>query len=976
MTTLLPEYAELHCISNFSFLRGASHPEELVAEAHAKGYRALALTDECSFAGVVRAHMAARQINRSLQQAYEAAFQAAANAGRNPDHVPEPRYLKLIIGAEFHLQEGMHVVLLAQTRKGYGHLSAFITQGRRNALKGEYRLHLSDLDKGLPDCVALLIPRHDELDQHHAERLAQRFSGNAYIATELLLGPNDRAALENLRVLSQRCGLPLVAAGDVHMTTREQQVLQDTLTAIRLGIKIHECGHALFPNAERHLRLRAELANIYPPDVLARTIEIAERCQFNLEELKYEYPDEIVSPGETVRTHLHKEVERGLKRRYPEGTPQKVQTLIEHELDIIAKKNYEPYFLTVYDIVNFARGKKILCQGRGSSANSAVCYALGITAIDPARMNMLFERFISMARNEPPDIDVDFEHDRREEVIQYIYAKYGRDRAALAATVIRYRVRSAIRDVGKALGYNAEQVDELAKSLAWWDQKEVLFERFQKIGIDPGSLRARQFFALSAAIRGFPRHLSQHVGGFVIARGLLSHLVPIENASMQDRCVIQWEKDDLEAIGLMKVDVLALGMLSVIRRSFENIKTAYGIDWNMTTVPPKDEQVFAMIQRADTVGVFQIESRAQMSMLPRLRPENYYDLVVQIAIVRPGPIQGDMVHPYLVARERRRNGEKIEMEYPQLEPVLGRTLGVPIFQEQVMQLVMTAAGFSADRADELRRSMASWQKKGGLDKFEAELMAGMKKHGYSETFAQKIWKQICGFGEYGFPESHSASFALLAYVSAWLKFHYPVAFLAGLLNSQPMGFYTPSQLVQDAQRHDVEVRPVDVCRSDWDCVLEPSSKNFALRLGLRMVKGLSQSGAFRLVDARKTRAFSDLNDLAYRAELQQPDLQALAKADACKEFDASRREALWTVAGIDHTRPLLRGLPSMQSPVSMPPLSEAENIWADYAQLGLSLGRHPLALLRPRLQRMQVLSAQDLHNRAQNEYVAITGLVT
>ncbi|HEY9379876.1 MAG TPA: error-prone DNA polymerase, partial [Burkholderiales bacterium] len=899
------------------------------------------LTDECSVAGVVRAHVEAKK-----------------------------RGFKLIVGSEIRFANGPNFVFLAQDREGYGNLCALITKGRRNADKGSYRLQLDDA-KHLPHCLALLIPDMNEKDEASAAWLVEHFPGRAWIAVELLRGADDHAQFLTLQRLGLQFNLPLVAAGDVHMHERARQMLQDTLCAIRLGKPVHECGHELFPNGERHLRLRAELSNLYPPDLLEQTLRIAAQCNFSLAELRYEYPDETLDEGETVRSRLHKEVREGLLRRYPQGTPPAVAHQIVHELQIIAAKNYEPYFLTVLHIVNFARSRNILCQGRGSSANSAVCYALGITSIDPNRSNMLFERFISMARDEPPDIDVDFEHDRREEVIQYIYEHYGRDRAALAATVICYRKRSAVRDVGKALGFDGAQVDQLAKSIAWWDKPETLRVRLLQAGIDPQSTKAQLLFTLTAQLCGFPRHLSQHVGGFVISRGPLSQLVPIENASMINRSVIQWEKNDLEAIGLMKVDVLALGMLSVIRRAFNYINARDGCELNLATIPEGDQAVYKMIQRADTVGVFQIESRAQMSMLPRLRPENYYDLVVQVAIVRPGPIQGGMVHPYLAAREKLRKGEKIDFAHPELEPVLGRTLGVPIFQEQVMQLVITAAGFSADRADQLRRAMAAWHRRGSMDKFEQELLAGMQQRNYSEAFAKQIWSQICGFGEYGFPESHSASFALLAYCSSWLKHHHPAAFLAALLNSQPMGFYSPAQLLHDARRHDIEVRPVDVAHSDWDCTLEDE----AVRLGLRQIKGLSEKGAERLVRARAQAPFSNIADLSSRAELGQSDLQALAGANAFGPLSAHRRDALWQVAGVDN-RPLLRGLPERGSKPALRAPTEGEDIWADYAHVGLSLGRHPLALLRSRLKRMKVLSAEELHHCPPNTNVWISGLVT
>ncbi|MBF6571726.1 MAG: error-prone DNA polymerase, partial [Candidatus Binataceae bacterium] len=777
-----PEYAELHCLSNFTFLRGASHPEELVERAAALGYAALALTDECSFAGIVRAHVAAKRCG-----------------------------LKLIVGSEVTLEDGVKLVLIATNRRSYGAISSVITTGRRRAEKGSYALERSDLEPLTEsDALALLIPV-GEIDYEVTRWIAKCFPCRAWIAVELHCGSNDRRRFEALRELAAVSGLALVAAGDVHMHLRSRRRLQDLLTAIRIGRPIGECGRALYPNAERHLRSRIRLAQIYPDAVLTETVAIAKRCHFSLDELRYEYPEELTPPGETPESWLRKLTEQGLVWRFPSGVPESVSELVEHELRLIAEMRYEAFFLTVHDLVKFARSRGILCQGRGSAANSAVCYALGITEVDPGRMSMLFERFVSKERDEPPDIDVDFEHQRREEVIQYVYAKYGRERAALAATVIRYRPRSAVRDVGKALGFTSGQIGRLSRSLAWWDDRSRLAERVTGAGLDPSSPVVRRFLELTDVLAGFPRHLSQHVGGFVIARGRLAELVPAENAAMPERTVIQWDKDDLETLGLLKVDVLALGMLSAIRRALELV------GMRIQDVPAEDPSVYAMIQRADTVGVFQIESRAQMSMLPRLRPRSFYDLVIEVAIVRPGPIQGGMVHPYL----RRRQGlERVTYPSQAVKAVLERTLGVPIFQEQVMQLAMVAAGFSAGEADQLRRSMAAWRKKGGLEHFETRLVRGMLERGYTREFAEAIYRQILGFGEYGFPESHSASFALLVYVSAWLKCHKPAEFCAALLNSQPMGFYAPAQLVRDAQRHGVEVRPVDVTTSAWECTLE------------------------------------------------------------------------------------------------------------------------------------------------------------
>jgi error-prone DNA polymerase len=905
----LPDYAELHCLSNFSFLRGASHPGELVERAKALGYRALALTDECSFAGAVRAHQAAKECG-----------------------------LKLILGTEVSLQEKTKLVLLASHRQAYGAISSLITAGRRRSKKGAYSLSRADLEAVAGKGVLVLWVPGD--DAGAAPWIKEHFFGDAWIAAELHCGPNDATKLKELQEIAKRSGLPLVAAGDVHMHLRSRRRLQDVLTAVRLRKPVAECGHALYPNAERSLRLRVRLAQLYPEELLAAAVAIAARCKFSLDELRYEYPEELVPAGETPTSWLRTLTEKGLQKRFPGGTPAAVHRLVEHELRLIAELRYEPFFLTVHDVVDFARASGILCQGRGSAANSVVCYALGITEVDPARMSVLFERFVSRERNEPPDIDVDFEHERREEVIQYVYGKYGRGRAALAATVICYRTKSAVRDVGKALGLPGEEVDRLAKGFAFWDQK-----------IEPESL----VLELAQMLRGFPRHLSQHVGGFVISRGPLAELVPIENAAMPERTVIQWDKDDLEALGLLKVDVLALGMLTAIRKGLRMIGK------EMHEIPPEDPAVYAMIQKADTVGVFQIESRAQMSMLPRLRPACFYDLVIEVAIVRPGPIQGGMVHPYL----RRRKMHAREISYPseEVRKVLERTLGVPIFQEQVMQLAMVAAGFTPGEADRLRRSMAAWKRTGGLEIYEEKIKAGMRQNGYSDEFADAIYRQILGFGEYGFPESHSASFALLVYVSSWLKHHHPAAFCAALLNSQPMGFYAPAQLVQDARRHGVEVLPPDVNASDWDCTLEAG----ALRLGLRVVKGLTEGEGKRVAAHRPYTS-------AHELKMRRKDLRALAAAGALQSITGHRRLAHWAAAGAARRPPLdtpgAEPLPQLAAP------REGEEIVADYASIGLTLGRHPLALLRKNLDGKHLIDSKTLNRLPHGSTARLAGLVT
>ena len=936
-------YAELHCLSNFTFLRGASHPDELVARAAELGYTALALTDECSVAGIVRAHMAARDLD-----------------------------MRLLIGSEFRLDDGLRIVLLASNRQGYGQLCRLITRGRRAAEKGAYRLSRDDLDSGLGDCLLLWLPARKPAAAD-AHWLSSLFSGRCWIAAELLRDGKDQHRLAELTTLGRVTGMPLVAAGDIHMHVRGRRALQDTLTAIRLKTSVDRVGYRLQPNGERHLRDLSMLADLYPPELLRASLDIAARIDFSLDELRYEYPRELVAAGYTPSGYLRRLVEIGKQERWPGGTPEHVEKLLDHELELIADLGYESYFLTVHDIVRFAREREILCQGRGSAANSAVCFCLGITEVDPARMSMLVERFISKERNEPPDIDVDFEHERREEVIQYIYRKYGRRRAALTATVISYCPRSAIRDVGKALGLADLQVDRMARSMHWWDGKEVNSERVIEAGLNPDSPQVHRLIVLVTELIGFPRHLSQHVGGFLISAGPLSELVPVENAAMEGRTVIQWDKDDLDDLGLLKVDVLGLGMLSAIRRSFDYIELFSGRRLTLARVPAEDPTVYDMISAADTMGVFQIESRAQMSMLPRLRPRCYYDLVIEVAIIRPGPIQGDMVHPYL----RRRNGEEVvNYPSPEVRQVLERTLGVPIFQEQVMQLAVVAAGFTPGEADQLRRAMAAWKRRGGIGPFEDKLISGMRSRGYSAEFARQIFKQIQGFGEYGFPESHSASFALLVYVSAWLKCHEPAAFTCALLNSQPMGFYAPAQLVQMVRRHGVEVRPIDVVCSEWDSTLERRTDGAAaLRLGLRQVSGLSEASARRLLSARHAYDFLDVPDLVARAQLDRRDREALAAADALRVLAGNRHRARWDITGIEKPSPLFpvmrieEGVPMLRSP------TEGQDIAADYNHTGLTLRRHPMALLRPRFASKHMLSAEQLDACADEALVKTAGLV-
>ncbi|HMN43593.1 MAG TPA: error-prone DNA polymerase [Povalibacter sp.] len=940
-------YAELHCLSNFTFLRGASHPQELVLQAEALGYEALAITDECSMAGVVRAHEAARKAKCRL---------------------------KLIVGSEFHTSDGMHLVLLAPTQIAYAQICALITLAREKSPKGRYQLHRSQLEANLTECLVLWIPPPEPLISQ-AGWLRNRFPDRCWIAVELHRGADDESRLAALRQLSASSGVPLVAAGDVHMHVRERRALQDTVTAIRHGCTIEQAGHRLLPNGERHLRTRNELQSLYPAALLAETVRIAGLCRFSLGSLKYHYPHELVPQGLTATEHLRQLTEEGLKYRWPNGLPEKVRPTVEKELGLIAEMGYEHFFLTVHELVNYARSADILCQGRGSAANSIVCYALRITEVNPELIDTLFERFISKERNEPPDIDVDFEHERREEVIQHVYEKYGRERAAIAATVITYRVRSAIRDVGKALGIDADIVDRLAKSHAWWDTWESFFASLQKQGLHLEAGVGRRLHALIQDLRGFPRHLSQHVGGFVIAEESISRLVPIENAAMPDRTIIQWDKNDLETLGLLKVDVLALGMLTAIRRSFDLLKRAGTGPTSMSEIPREDSATYDMICRADTIGVFQIESRAQMSMLPRLQPRNYYDLVIEIAIVRPGPIKGGMVHPYLKRRGMR--AEDIPYAKEALRPILQKTRGVPIFQEQVMQIAITAAGFKPGEADELRRAMGSWEHSGTMNTYQQKLMEGMAANGYAREFAEAIYQQIEGFGEYGFPESHSASFALLTYISSWLKCHRPAAFFAGLINSQPMGFYQPAQLLEQAKRQGLGILPIDVNVSEWDCTLEPDAQGkHGIRLGFRLVRGLREPEGEKIVAARGDRPFFSVKNVADRTALAKRAMRALALGGVFRSITDHRNIAFWNALGVEHLPGMLDQVAATDRQITLPAPSEAEEILRDYRQLGFSTGRHPLALLRSRLLHRGIVRRRDLESLSSGSKVSVSGLVT
>ncbi|MBT5330852.1 MAG: error-prone DNA polymerase [Porticoccaceae bacterium] len=869
-------YAQLHSLSNFSFLRSASHPQELVEQAYLLGYSAIAITDECSLAGVVKAHVRAKELG-----------------------------IKLIVGSEFHLEGDCHLVALVPSRKAYHELSGLITLARRRMPKGQYQLKLSDLQFRLKNCLLIWLPDiRKESVEAQAKQLKKIFKRRLWIGWARQFQGGESEDIEAVQALVQRNKLPLVACPKIRMHHRSAKPLLDVVTGIRLNQPIQQLGDQLSVNAECCMKSLRILNKRYPADFLQQSLEIADFCNFSLDELRYQYPEELVPDDQSPIQYLRQLVEEGAAIRWPEGIKDEHRKLLERELELIEELHYEYYFLTVHDLVRFARSRNILCQGRGSAANSVVCYCLGITEISPDMINMLFERFISRERDEPPDIDVDFEHQRREEVIQYIYQKYGRERAALAATVITYRARSAIRDVGKALGMDALLIDELAKSLAWWDRSKELQQRIEETGMQPGQRMVQLFYELIHQILGFPRHLSQHVGGFIITQGQVSELVPLENAAMPDRTVIQWDKEDLESMGLLKVDVLALGMLSAIRRALELVSEYEPEISQLSDIPKEDPATYDMLCRGDSIGVFQVESRAQMSMLPRLKPREFYDLVIEIAIVRPGPIQGDMVHPFL----RRRDGiEKIDYPSKEIEKVLKPTLGVPIFQEQAIRMAMVAAGFSGGEADNLRRAMASWGKNGNLMKFEKKLINGMLERGYTEEYANRIFEQIKGFGGYGFPEAHSASFALLCYVSSWLKCHHPAAFYCALLNSLPMGFYSASQLVQDAQRHNILVLPVDVQQSNWESTLEIRSggDQRALRLGFCRIKGLSAESGLRIERARGDSPYQSATELSRRAQVKKADLERLASADALNSIAGHRYQARWQASGVESPRPLL-----------------------------------------------------------------------
>ena len=942
---MMQGYAELHCLSNFSFQRGASSARELFERAKQQGYQALAITDECTLAGIVRAWQAAKEVG-----------------------------LELIVGSEVRLENGPKLVLLVENLQGYQHLCRLITQARRRAEKGQYRLLREDFADPVPGLLVLWLAEEGDTPAD-GQWLCDTFNQQLWLAIELHCAQDDARRLAQRLQLAASLGLPTVACGDVHMHVRSRRALQDTMTAIRHHLPVAQAGERLHPNGERHLRSLEAIGALYPACLLEASLQIARRCTFDLGQLRYQYPRELVPQGQSAKSWLRALTEEGITQRWPEGASAKTLEQIDNELELISDLGYESYFLTVHDIVRFARSRSILCQGRGSAANSAVCFALGITEIDPSRMNMLFERFLSRERNEPPDIDVDFEHERREEVLQYVFQRYGRRRAALTAVVSTYHGAGAVRDVAKALGLPPDQINALADCCGRWSDQAPPLERLREGGFDPDSPVLRRVLGLTGQLIGFPRHLSQHPGGFVISEQPLDTLVPVENAAMAERTIIQWDKDDLDRVGLLKVDILALGMLSAIRRSFELIYRLRGLELSLASIPAEDPQTYAMISRADTIGVFQIESRAQMSMLPRLRPKTFYDLVIEVAIVRPGPIQGGMVHPYL----RRRNGEEAATyPSPALESVLKRTLGVPLFQEQVMQIAIVAADYSPGDADELRRSMAAWKRHGGLQHHQVRLREGMLNNGYSETFAAQIFEQIKGFGSYGFPESHAASFALLTYASCWLKCHEPAAFACALINSWPMGFYSPDQILQDARRHGLQVRPVDVGASSWDCSLEPmAGAQPAIRLGLRMIKGFAQEDAVRLEAARRGALFRDIDDLAERAQLDARAQALLADAGALRGLAGDRHRARWAVAGVQTQLGLFAGLAEQAEPeVRLPSPSVGEDVQADYLTLGTTLGPHPLALLRESLNALRCRSSKALLAVENGRAVRVAGLVT
>ena len=927
-----PRYVELQATSHFSFLRGASSCEDLFSQAAVCGIEALAVVDRNSVAGIVRAHGAAKVTG-----------------------------VRLIVGCRLDLIDGSGVLVYPTDRPAYSRLCRLLSLGKRRAGKAKCNLDWADLPDFAEGLITVLVP--DEADEacgRRLRRLKTTFKSGAYLSLSLRRRPGDALRLHDLSNLAARAGVQTVVTNDVLFHHPERRLLQDVVTCVRHGCTIDELGFRRERHADRHLKPAEEMHRLFAkyPEALARTLEIADRCRFSLEELKYQYPDEISVPGMTPQATLEDLTWEGAERRYPEGLPDKVRGILKHELGLIQTLGYAPYFLTVHSIVRFARSQDILCQGRGSAANSAVCYVLGITSIDPERNDLLFERFVSEERREPPDIDVDFEHERREIVMQWVYDTYGRDHSALCSTVVRYRTRGAIRDVGKALGL-PEDLTKMLSSQTWGWSEGVQPKHAEELNLNLGDRRLRLTLELAQQLMGAPRHLSQHPGGFVLTRDRLDELVPIEPAAMKDRQVIEWDKDDIDALKFMKVDCLALGMMSCMKRGLDLLKAHKGIDLDLATIPAEDPRTYAMIRKADTLGVFQIESRAQMAMLPRIKPRTFYDLVIEVAIVRPGPIQGDMVHPYL----RRREGkEPVVFPKPELEKVLGKTLGVPLFQEQAMRVAIECAGFTAGEADQLRRAMATFKHTGGVSHFRDKLIGGMVARGYDQEFADKTFSQLEGFGSYGFPESHAASFALIAYASSWLKCHHPDVFCAALLNAQPMGFYAPAQIVRDAQGHGVEVRPVCANASRWDCTLETTDNpdRFAVRLGLRQVRGLSNLDAAAIVLARADRPFASVDDLWRRAGAPAASLVQIAEADGFRaSMGLARREALWAIKALrDEPLPLFAAasareqaiVPEVDEPeVALKPMTAGREVVEDYGHTGLTLREYPVAFLRPDL---------------------------
>ena len=936
---------ELICRTHFSLLEGTSFPDEVVTRARELGLSSLGITDRDCVYGVVAAHREARELGL----------------------VTHPGALLTVVGAP-------PVAALVEDVRGWAHLCRLLTEGRKQVEKGRCELTVAQLAERADGLSWVLMgPWQPEV----AAPLVEAAPGRVSVAWARQGGPIDRALDQQARALAGALSLPLLATADVRYHLPQKRPLADVLTCIRRRTTLDRAGRVLERNQARHLTDEATMLRRFAdaPEAVRHSCEVAERLAFQVDQLSYVYPHEVVPPGWTAMTWLRQLTHQGLSWRYPQGTPPQIARQVQHELAIIERLEFPSYFLTVYDIVRFARSRGILCQGRGSAANSAVCYALGITPVDPATSALLFERFISEERGEPPDIDVDFEHERREEVLQYVYARYGRHRAGMVNEVVSYRGRSAIRDVGKVFGLSLDQVDRLAKATSSWslESPEELEVRVSEAGLDIRDARVRQTVQLAAELQGCPRHLSIHVGGFVISETRLDDLVPIEPATMADRTVIQWNKDDVDAVKFVKVDVLALGMLTAIRRAFGFLERHWDRPLDLASVPREDPAVYAMFQQADTVGVFQIESRAQQSMLPRLKPRCFYDLVIEVAIVRPGPIQGGMVHPYL----RRRSGEElVSYAHPKLEPILGRTLGVPLFQEQVMAIAVAVGGFTPGEADQLRRAMGAWRKGGRLEEMGDKLISGMVANGIERAYAEAVYQQILGFGEYGFPESHAASFAHLVYISGWLKCHYPAAFCAALINSWPMGFYAPRALIKDAQWHGVEVREVSLVHSDWDCTLEPDGQGeMALRLGLRLVQGLGQEHAGAITRAREERAFRDVVDVARRTGLDRGRLTALADAGAFSDLGVDRRQAVWQLQGLWTDLPLFAGMARREPTPELPTMSPVDTLLADYRTTGLSVHLHPIELVREALDAAGVVPLCRLPTLRPGSLVKIAGLV-